>query len=255
MIRIDCHNHCSVGIKRWPDVGDVVENMQRLDIRQTCCSHPITGSPTDPTAVRRGNDDVLAAMERYPDVVLGQCHVNPGYVREAQDEITRCVVDHGMVGVKLYYQYRINEPVQFPIIERCIDLGVHILMHAAHPTAPETLAAQPRVSSGEHFADVARRYPEAMLICAHIGGGGDWEWQLKALREAPSVYLDTSGSVIDQGMIERAVRDLGAGRLLFATDMNLCRGVGKLLDARITAAQRRRIFGGNFLRILARRRC
>jgi len=94
-----------------------------------------------------------------------------------------------------------------------------------------------------------------MLICAHIGGGGDWEWQVKTLREAPSVYLDTSGSVIDQGMIERAVRDLGAGRLLFATDMNLCRGVGKLLDARITAAQRRRIFGENFLKILARRRC
>jgi len=111
MTRIDCHNHCSVGLKRWPDVGDVVENMQRLGIRQTCCSHPITGSVDDPEAVRRGNDDVLAAMERYPDVVLGQCHVNPGYAREAQDEITRCVVDHGMVGVKLYYQYRINEPV------------------------------------------------------------------------------------------------------------------------------------------------
>jgi len=163
-------------------------------------------------------------------------------------------VDRGMIGVKLYYQYRMNEPVQFPIIERCIDLGVPILMHAAHLTAPEALARQPRVSGGEHFVEVARRYPEATLICAHIGGGGDWEWQLKALREVPNVYLDTSGSVIDQGMIERCVRDLGAGRLLFGTDMNHARGVGKLLDASITVRQRQRIFGENFQKVLGNRR-
>ena len=68
------------------------------------------------------------------------------------------------------------------------------------------------------------------------------------------MFLDTSGSVIDQGMVERCVRDLGVQRLLFGTDMNLARGVGKLLDARMTERQRERIFGLNFSKLLRRRR-
>ena len=54
---------------------------------------------------------------------------------------------------------------------------------------------QPRISDGGHLAELARRYPEAKLICGHICGGGDWEWTIKALRHAPTVFLDTSGSV------------------------------------------------------------
>ena len=253
-MRIDCHGHCSSTGKRWPSAADFVASMRKLGIDQMCCSHPIVGGAAEPDDVQAANDDILACTQRFPGVILGQCFVNPGHARHAQDEITRCIVEGGMIGVKLYHQYRIDEPVQYPVIERCIDLGVSILMHAGHPTDPDTLAGQPRISSGEHFAEVARRYPEAMLICGHIGGGGDWEWQLKALREAPSVYLDTSGSVIDAGLIERCVRDLGAGRLLFGCDMNLARGVGKLLDADITDRQRQRIFGENFQKILERRR-
>jgi hypothetical protein len=33
-----------------------------------------------------------------------------------------------------------------------------------------------------------------MLICAHISGGGDWEWAIKAARPAPNLMLDTSGA-------------------------------------------------------------
>ena len=249
-MRIDVHNHCW----RASAADGLVEGMRRFGIDRVCCSAPIISRPATPEAVRAANDGVLGAMRRHPDRILGQCFLNPGYAREAQDEITRCVVDGGMVGIKLYYQYFINEPVLFPVVERCIDLGVSILMHAGHPTTPEGRARQPRISGGEHFADAAKRYPEAMLICGHIGGGGDWEWQLKTLREAPTVYIDTSGSVIDAGMIERCVRDLGADRLLFATDMDLARGVGKILDADITERQRGMIFSGNFQKILARRR-
>jgi uncharacterized protein len=158
-----------------------------------------------------------------------------------------------MIGVKLYHQYRINDPMQFPMIERCIELGVPILMHAGALFAPEMVKRQPRISRGEHFADVAKRYPEAMFICGHIGGGGDWEWQIKGLREAPTVYVDTSGSVIDAGMLERCVRELGAERLLFACDGSVARGVGKMLDADMTEIQRRNIFSFNFLKVLARR--
>jgi len=53
------------------------------------------------------------------------------------------------------------------------------------------------------------------------------EWTIKALRHAPNVYLDTSGSVIDEGIVEMAARDLGVDRLLFGCDMSMTAGVAR----------------------------
>jgi predicted TIM-barrel fold metal-dependent hydrolase len=92
-----------------------------------------------------------------------------------------------------------------------------------------------------------------MLICAHICGGGDWEWTIKALRQSPSVYLDTSGSVIDDGVVEMAAQVLGIDRLLFGCDMSMTAGVGRIRSAELSAADRAKVLGGNMQAILARR--
>ncbi len=54
---------------------------------------------------------------------------------------------------------------------------------------------------------------------AHITGGGDWDWSLKAIQDYPNVYTDMSGSVIDARVIEKTVAMLGANRVLFGTDL------------------------------------
>jgi predicted TIM-barrel fold metal-dependent hydrolase len=110
---------------------------------------------------------------------------------------------------------------------------VPILVHAGYPAAPELLQAQPNIATGEHFAEISRRYPEAIFICAHIGGGGDWERQIKGLREAQTVYVDIGGSVADSGMVDRCVRELGVERVLFACDGSMERGLGKIMDANL----------------------
>ena len=93
-----------------------------------------------------------------------------------------------------------------------------------------------------------------MLILGHVNGGGDWEWAIKGLRECPHVFLDTSGSVLEDDTIERCVRELGPQRVLFATDATMEGCVGKILSAEITAGQREDIFWRNFQGILDRRR-
>jgi predicted TIM-barrel fold metal-dependent hydrolase len=92
-----------------------------------------------------------------------------------------------------------------------------------------------------------------MLICAHICGGGDWEWTIRALRHAPGVYLDLSGSVTDDGVVELAARMLGTERLLFGCDMSMTASVGRLRGADLAPADRRKILGQNMARLLARR--
>jgi predicted TIM-barrel fold metal-dependent hydrolase len=258
MKKLDCHMHVSAGSHRFagcePEL--VVDAADRLEIDQLVCSIPVTGGrQATPAEVRECNDGLLEALRRYPKRLLGYCFLNPGYGREALRELDRCVVREGMVGVKLYNQYKINDPVVFPLIERTIELGVPILSHAGRLITPADLAAQPLTSHAADFVDVGRRYPEAMIIHGHIAGGGDWQWTLKVLREAPrSIYLDTSGSVMDGDLLERCVRELGADRLLFATDMTMEGNVARVRDAENDEAQREKIFFRNFEAILARRR-
>lgn len=250
---IDCHAHLYHHSRAsWgEDDRKLIEAADKLGIDQLCCSILTPRRPSTLEGFRECNQWVAEAIGRFPGRVLGYCYVNPGYGREALTEIRRCVEERGFIGVKLYNEYRATEPVVWPIVELAIELHVPILHHAGH--AHYFVKEQPHISDGGHLGEVSRRYPEAMLICAHVCGGGDWEWTIKALRNARSVYLDTSGSVIDEGVIEMAARLLGADRLVFGCDMSMTAGVGKLRAANLSPADKQKILGGNMQRILGRR--
>lgn len=163
----------------------------------------------------------------------------------------RCL-DAGMIGVKLYNQYRICDPVVGPILELAAARKVPVLEHAGHITAPEHLERQPLISHGEHFKEAGDNHPDAVIIHAHIGGGGDWERTLRAMRYAsPNIHVDISGSNLDDGQVEFAVAELGVERVLFGSDGTMAGGVGKVIDATITDAERELIFWGNAARLLA----
>ena len=133
--KIDCHMHVNGNTRNWGWRGNdkIIDAADRLGIDKLCCSIPITSGMPDPDQVRRCNDDVLEAMRRYPERILGYCFVNPGYQKESIDEMERCIVKHGMMGIKLYNQYKCSDPVVFPIVEKAIDLGIPILFDIAAP--------------------------------------------------------------------------------------------------------------------------
>ncbi len=250
---IDCHAHLQHRSRSsWPvDDRNLIKAGDVLGIDQFCCSILTPRRPATAAGFRECNQWLWDAMQSYPKRVLGYCYVNPGTGKEALDEVRRCISDRGFIGIKLYNEHKCTDPVVFPIVELAIELKVPILHHAGHLHYP--LADQPHISDGGDFAELARRYPEAMLICAHICGGGDWEWTIKALRHAPSVYLDTSGSVPDEGVVEMAAQVLGAHRLLFGCDMSLEVSVGRIRGARLSAADKQQILGANMERILRKK--
>jgi hypothetical protein len=263
--RIDAHFHVSdadpgAGFSRSSGKLDREEAERslrqagKLGIEFLCTSFPLTSESPTPEEVRRANDVTLEAMavsERF----LGFCYLNPGYTRESLAEIERCIVDGDMVGIKLYHQYRICDPALTPVMERAAELRVPVLMHAGKGRDTETQTQQPRLSDASHFVRAAAIFPDTMLIHAHIGGGGDWEWALRHLEQRPpNLYVDSSGSVVDAGIVNKTVAAIGLEHVLFATDMSMEEGVGKVLDADLTEEQRERIFAGNMKDILARRR-
>ncbi len=249
---IDCHAHLS--FRKSPDQPgndlQVLDAADRLGIDRLCCSI-LCKRPASVEGFRACNAALAAAIHRHPKRLLGYCYVNPECGRQALDEIRRCMNEYGFIGVKLYNERVCTDPIVAPIVELAIELGAVILHHAGHAHAP--VPSQPNISDGGHLAELGRRYPEARLICAHVGGGGDWEWTIKALRHAENVYLDTSGSVIDEGIVELAAKTLGVERLLFGCDMSFTAGVGKIRGAELSTEQKQKILSGNLLQLLATR--
>ena len=227
--------HCDAQIKLMDELG----------IDKIVVSRPFAAEPKcPPENFIRGNNVVYEATQRHPGRIYGQAFVNPGVCKETLAELERCVKELGFVGVKLYHQYFMDDPAMFALVEKCIELDIPILMHCAHIMDPWTRKRQPRCSDGVHMANVARRYPEATFIMGHIGGGGDWQWAIKAIADSPNVYADIGGSVHDRPLIEESVRYLGADRLLFATDGAWSSGIAKVLGADISEEDKKTILSG-----------
>jgi len=252
---IDCHMHVRAGKDGLLDTeycDATVEAGDLLGIDVFCVSDLQLQGPLTYAEFHAANERVKQAIARHPKRFRGYCFVNPSDPK-ALDEVRDRVKGDGFVGVKLYNQYFIDDDIVAPVLQLASDWQFPVLSHAGRPNDPVTQKLQPNISDAAHFARAAGRFPKLILIEGHIGGGGDWEWALKHLRDAPTVYLDTSGSVIDEWMIDKAVAAVGAERLLFATDMTMEGGVGKILDADLTDDQRARVLGGNFEAVLAKR--
>jgi len=251
---IDCHAHLNHHSRKTWEADDrkLIEAADKLGIDQLCCSTLTPHWPASLDGFRECNKWTAEGMKRFPGRVLGYCYVNPGYGRETLEEIRRYVGDGGFMGIKLYNEYLCTDPVVYPIVELAIELGVPILHHASH--SHYFVEDQPRLTDGGHLAELARRYPEAMLICAHISGGGDWEWTIKAARHAPNLMLDTSGSVTDAGTVDMAAAVVGVDRLVFGCDSSMTAGIGKIRGADLAAQDKQKILGGNMMRLLGRRK-
>ena len=252
---VDFHNHVG-GRKGKLDRKDAKMRLMAaeiLGIEKICISRPLTWDSPSPDEVSACNDIILDAM-KISKRFLGFCFVNPGYASQSLEEMERCIVGCGMAGIKLYHQYFICDPALRPVMEYAAKLGIPVLMHAGKLANPH---AQPRLSNAKHFLKAVEMFPETTLVQGHIGGGGDWEWnlrELESLNPSARFYIDTSGSVIDAGIVKRTVEALGENRVLFATDGSMEEGVGKILDAGLSEKQMVRIFSGNFHSILSCRR-
>jgi predicted TIM-barrel fold metal-dependent hydrolase len=251
--KIDSHAHVWGLNDDDPDVQ--IDYADRLGIDKLIISNPLTSGKATPERFREKNDLILKAVKRYPDRFIGQMTLVPTYGKEALEEIDRCV-DNGMVGLKVYKQVKINDPLFFPIIEKFIDLNMVILMHSGPGETRigpkyDTLNP-PTLSVPEDFVDVAKRYPEAMFQFAHLGGGLDWEYACKALKDSPNVYVDTSGSNNDENMINFALKYIGEDRLVFGCDRSYYQSVGNMMASNLNERQRKKIFFENYNNILKR---
>src|SRR5438128_2520863 len=129
-------------------------------------------------------------------------------------------------GRKLAASRRATDPLLDPICELARERGVPVLHHVWQHRTRDWPGQE--ASDGPELVALATRHPQARFILAHIGGGGDWEHSLAALRATPNVYVDLSGSGVDGGMLEACLEAAGVERLLWGTDLTMDTGWAKL---------------------------
>ena len=104
----------------------------------------------------------------------------------------------------------------------------------------------PGESTPMDLAELAKRNPEATLICGHTGG--DWELGIRAVRPYANISVDLAGGDPVAGITEMAVRELGAERVIYGSDAggrSFASQLAKVQGADIPEQAKRSILAGN----------
>ncbi len=248
----DVHSHLASLPGETPEerMGVLVRDMDRLGIERLILSQGYDeyDSHATPEQVRIENDRVMRAAQHFPDRAYASLYVNPEHVDATLEEFDRCVRDGPMVSIgEVQTDLRCNAPQLDPLVERAVSMNVPILQH----TWLNSEGNGPGESTPYDVVELARRHPQAQLICGHTGG--NWELGIRIIRDSKNVYADIAGSDPTSGFVEMAVRELGAERVLYGSDVggrSFASQVAKVLGAEIPDDAKAMILGGNIRRLL-----
>jgi predicted TIM-barrel fold metal-dependent hydrolase len=89
------------------------------------------------------------------------------------------------------------------------------------------------------------------MICGHTGG--NWELGIRAVRACKNLSLDLAGSDPTAGFTEMAVREAGAERVIYGSDVSgrsFASQLAKVRGAHIPDSARNMILGENLRRMM-----
>jgi hypothetical protein len=246
----DGHTHLASfrGKKPADRMARLIEYADRMRVERLVVfmGWPFEYDPA-PDEFRRQNDQILEAIRDWPDRALGYAYVNPNHIDRSLEEMERCIVDGPMVGIKLWVAKKCNDPALDPIVRVATKLRIPIYQH----TWLKITGNLPGESTASDLAELALRHPEATLLCGHAGG--DWEQGIRAVRPFRNIYLETAGGDPTAGIVEMAVRELGAERVVYGSDAggrSFASQLAKVEAAEVSDRDKELILGANLRRLL-----
>lgn len=208
---------------------------------------------------QRSNDFVRALMDIYPDEIIGFLR-GMGSDPSSPETLEKYITQYGFKGIKLH-----DESVLplgsilgcHPIFKVAEMHKVPVLIHTFHEEEGLSADRHNQLAGGTaHFpvrlmAELGKRYPNVTFIFAHAGMV--WEKAFQAAQPYPNLNFDISGFDPERGIVEKAVKVLGAERVLFGSDApgrSYAAQIAKVQYADISAQDRALILGGNAARLL-----
>ena len=242
---IDIHVHMPA--KDRGKVNKILTEARSLGISRLCNlgDWPLGATPDQ---VVSANNHTMRLARWRPDVFVGFCFLNPNHATNfLLKEITRCVENGNLKGIKLEVERNARSRRLDPIMQACARLNIPVLHHAWYKTVGKVLDE----STPADIADLAARHPDTKIIMAHLTAVG-----IRGVLDIQSysnVYVDTSGSQPFSGIVEYAVEKLGVERVLYGSDAPIrdfsCQ-LGRIYGAKISRRDRDRILGLNAKKLL-----
>src|SRR5438552_13898334 len=245
---IRCHLSGVPGNTPEARLAKLLEFADRMGIARLCVFMGMQWSyDPSPEKMQQDNDEGVRAVRAFPERAFGFVYLNPRHTQASVEELTRCVRDGPMVGVKLWVAQRCNGPELDPLMERATELKAIVFQH----TWLKSTGNLPGESTPMELAELAARHPHATIVCGH--SGGDWERGLRVIRPHKNVYADVGGGDPTAGLTEMAVRELGPDRVIFGSDApgrSFASQLAKVFGAEIHESDKRLILGENLKRLL-----
>jgi predicted TIM-barrel fold metal-dependent hydrolase len=240
--------HCHLGGKGATPAqraGELLAVARRMGVEKVLIAMGHTPHLADPTPAQliEKNNDMMAALEAFPKETLGLVYVSPKHAAASVTEMDRCLKHPRVVGLKLWIAAKCSVSAIDPIIKHAAAHRVTIHQHVWDKAGGNNVGE----SKPEDLAALARRHPKVQFIAMH--SGGNWERGLRALRTVPNVSAEVAGSEPVAGFVEMAVRELGADRVIWASDAggrSFASQLAKVYEARIPDAAKQKILCDNF---------
>ena len=133
---------------------------------------------------REGNEQMLSAVRRHPDRLVGMATANPWYGEASVRELRRSLED-GLAGLMIHAPYqgvRLSDHLVDPLLEVAAEYGVPVYTHTGTAGLAEPL----------HVAELARRFPKVNFIMGHAGSSDYGEDAVYAMSFADNIWMETS---------------------------------------------------------------
>lgn len=241
---IDSHAHmgyCNNFFIAHCQAEGMLPHMDRLGISMAFVSHHAAVGPD----FIYGNNEIMRITSQYPERFYGYITVNPNYPEGTTKELDRCLSEPGMKGIKIHAHFHsvsIDYKSYHPVYETANKKRLPVLIHVWGKTDVMLVDK------------LAGQYPEVRFIMGHSGGDvRAMEAAIDVVVKHRNVYGDLVVSRALEGNVEWLVREMGASKILFGTDMPFydpAPTFGRIALSEISDDEKRNIFGLNIKRIL-----
>jgi len=251
---VDAHGHLGPsGLWMHADAGieeettDLLRRMDRLGIRTAIISG-LEALLSDPV---EGNLALEKSLRPHGDRFRGYVAFNPLYAEELKPRFDDFFSSPFFVGFKLlcdYWRVPVTDPRFETIWEYADRHRLPILLHTW-----EGSYNQPGM-----LKDIVKRFPEAVFLLGHSGGGETGRREAEDLAIAnPNVYLEWCGSFCCLKPFEETLQRVSPHQVVFGTDAaphSPAWELGRLLSLDLPDDTLVPILGANMRKILDGRR-
>ena len=224
---------------------EFVAYLDRCGVGRGVISSSWSNKAQRPEDYRSGNREVARYVERYKGRFRGSCVVTPFRIDEALREIEECRKQLGFVWLGEFCNYmtgyRYDTPEWAEIMKLAARLNCVIQIHA----------------NNREMQYLVDNFPETTIVFPHLGGSPQEIFgRIAIVARSKNTYMDIAGSGHERvGIVERAVKEIGADRVLYGSDFTINEPSGviaRVKNAFLTEQEREMVLFRNIERLLSR---